>query len=60
MDTDLAQILKRYGTQAAVARAFGVTPVSVLKWVRKGVLPPLRRYQWRDLRRATRRKAPRA
>lgn len=49
MNADLKAIFKRFGTQAEVARAFKVTPASVLKWRRAGCLPPLRRYQWRDM-----------
>lgn len=49
MSAEIKAIFKRFGTQAEVARAFGVTPASVLKWRRAGRLPPLRRYQWRDM-----------
>ena len=37
-------ILKLYKSQAAMARAFEVTPPSVIKWLRTG-FPPLRVYQ---------------
>jgi hypothetical protein len=42
-------LLKRYGTQRAIAQAFGVTDAAVLKWLRSGVLPPLRVYQAKEL-----------
>ncbi len=32
-----------------VAQAFGVTDAAVLKWLRSGVLPPLRVYQAKEL-----------
>ena len=37
-------VLKLYKSQAAMARAFGVTPAAVIKWLRTG-FPPLRVYQ---------------
>jgi len=42
-------LLKHYGTQAKIARAFGVTDAAVLKWLRSGELPALRVYQAREL-----------
>lgn len=51
MSPELQAIFSRFGTQIAVARAFGVTPAAVIKWVRSGRLPPLRRFQWRDMQR---------
>jgi hypothetical protein len=42
-------LLKHYGSQRAVAQAFGVTDAAVLKWLRSGVLPPLRVYQAKEL-----------
>jgi hypothetical protein len=48
MTPELKAIFKRFGNQAEVARAFGVTPAAVIKWRRSG-LPMLRRYQWRDM-----------
>ena len=42
-------LLKHYGTQANIARAFKVTDAAVLKWLRSGTLPPLRVYQAKDL-----------
>jgi hypothetical protein len=54
MNAELKAIFKRYGTQAEVARAFKVTPASVLKWRRAGCLPLLRQYQWREMRQGSR------
>jgi len=51
MTPEIKALFDVFGTQAAIARAFGVTAPSVIKWVRAGRLPPLRRYQWRDMRR---------
>ena len=42
-------LLKHYGTQAKIARAFGVTDAAVLKWLRSGELPALRVYQAREM-----------
>jgi len=49
MTPEIQALFDRYGSQANIARAFSVTPASVIKWVRSGRLPPLRRYQWRDM-----------
>lgn len=35
----LEQAVKRAGGAAAVARAFGISPVSVGEWLKKGKLP---------------------
>ena len=37
-------VLKLYKSQAAMARAFEVTPAAIIKWLRNG-FPPLRVYQ---------------
>lgn len=38
--------LKRYfGTQSAIARAFGISDAAVSHWFRAGEIPPLRKYQ---------------
>lgn len=52
MAPELQALFDRYGTQANIARAFRVTPASVIKWIRLGRLPPLRQYQWRDMQSA--------
>ena len=41
----IKQLLARYGSQAEVARAFGVTRVSVHLWVKAGVIPAARLWQ---------------
>jgi hypothetical protein len=55
--SEISAIFARFGNQANVARAFGVTPAAVIKWVRSGRLPPLRRYQWRDMQGSLRKAA---
>lgn len=57
MSPELTAVFKRFGNQAGVAKAFGVTPPAVIKWVKSGRLPPLRRYQWRDMQQGPRRTA---
>jgi len=47
-------LLKHYGTQAKIARAFGVTDAAVLKWLRSGELPALRVYQAREMLKSSR------
>ena len=42
-------LLNHFGSQAAIARAFNVTDAAVLKWIRAGVLPPLRVYQAKEM-----------
>ena len=39
------QLIKRYGSQYAVARAFGVTRAAVQQWVKAGQLPAARLWQ---------------
>ena len=38
------QLIKYFGSQAAIARAFGITQPSVAEWADRGV-PPLRQVQ---------------
>jgi DNA-binding transcriptional regulator YiaG len=38
------QLLKHFGSQADIARAFGITQASVAEWQERGV-PPLRQIQ---------------
>jgi DNA invertase Pin-like site-specific DNA recombinase len=40
-----AQLLKKYGTQTAVAKAFGVSRIAVHKWVKAGAIPRQREWQ---------------
>lgn len=42
------QLLKHFGTQAEIARAFGLTQPSVAEWAERGV-PPLRQIQGEQL-----------
>ena len=44
---DMKQIVEVFGSQVAVARAFGVTRGAVWQWVRAGTLPEARIWQWR-------------
>lgn len=37
--------MQLFGTQAAMARAFGVTEPAVLRWRKLGKFPPLRVYE---------------
>ena len=39
------QLLKKYGTQTAVAKAFGVSRIAVHKWVKAGAIPRQREWQ---------------
>ena len=39
------QLVKQYGTQTAVAQAFGVSRIAVHKWVKAGELPIQRLWQ---------------
>jgi hypothetical protein len=57
MSPELQAVFRRFGNQAGVAKAFGVTPPAVIKWVRAGTLPLLRRYQWRDMQKTPRKTA---
>lgn len=42
------KLLKRYGSEEAIAKAFGVTRQAVQKWRDKNKVPLLRQYQLRD------------
>ena len=39
------QLVKRYGSQTAVAKAFGVSRIAVHKWVKAGAIPQQRQWQ---------------
>ena len=39
------QLVKKYGSQTAVARAFGVSRIAVHKWVKAGAIPQQRVWQ---------------
>jgi len=39
------QLIDRYGSQSAAARALGVGRAAVNKWVKKGVVPELTAYK---------------
>ena len=52
-------LLNHFGSQAAIARAFNVTDAAVLKWIRAGVLPPLRVYQAKEMLKGVRRRKSR-
>ena len=39
------QLVKRYGSQTAVAKAFGVSRIAVHKWVKAGAIPQQRVWQ---------------
>ena len=54
MTPEIQALFDRYGSQAAIARAFGVTAPSVIKWIRAGRLPPMRQWQWQVLSQAPR------
>jgi len=41
------QLIKRYGSQYAVAKAFGVTRAAVQQWVKAGAIPAARLWQWK-------------
>ena len=40
------QLLSHYGTQAEIARAYGVSRASVNRWAKTGVVPELRILQF--------------
>jgi predicted transcriptional regulator len=40
------QLIKQYGSQYAVAKAFGVTRAAVQQWVKTGKVPDARRWQY--------------
>jgi len=49
-------LLNHFGSQAAIARALSVTDAAVLKWIRAGVLPPLRVYQAKEMLKGVKRR----
>ena len=42
---DIQKLIKRYGSQQAVAAAFGVTKGAVSQWVKAGAIPAARVWQ---------------
>lgn len=42
---DIHKLIKRYGSQQAVAQAFGVTKGAVSQWVKAGAIPAARQWQ---------------
>ena len=42
---DIDKLVKRYGSQQAVAEAFGVTKGAVSQWVKAGAIPAARVWQ---------------
>lgn len=42
---DIQRLIKRYGSQQAVAQAFGVTKGAVSQWVKAGAMPKSRAWQ---------------
>jgi len=42
---DIQKLIKRYGSQQAVAAAFGVTKGAVSQWVKAGSIPAARVWQ---------------
>ena len=42
---DIQKLIKRYGSQQAVAQAFGVTKGAVSHWVKAGAIPAARVWQ---------------
>jgi len=42
---DAKQVLAKFGTQQAMARAFGVTKGAVSQWLKAGRLPEARAWQ---------------
>ena len=53
---DIKILLKEFGTQMALAKAFNVSRQAVSKWVKAGELPALRVYQARELLRGAKNK----
>jgi len=53
---DIKILLKTFGTQMALAKAFNVSRQAVSKWVKAGELPALRVYQARELLRGAKNK----
>jgi DNA invertase Pin-like site-specific DNA recombinase len=45
MQMDIQQALKKFGSPAGIARAFGVTPPAVSRWIRNGRIPQARVWQ---------------
>jgi len=41
------QLIKQYGSQYAVAKAFGVTRAAVQQWVKAGAVPAARLWQYK-------------
>jgi predicted transcriptional regulator len=44
---DIQKLIKRYGSQQAVADAFGVTKGAVSQWVKAGAIPAARAWQYK-------------
>jgi DNA-binding transcriptional regulator YdaS (Cro superfamily) len=44
---DIQKLIKRYGSQQALAEAFGVTKGAVSQWVKAGVIPAARAWQFK-------------
>jgi DNA-binding transcriptional regulator YdaS (Cro superfamily) len=44
---DIHKLIKRYGSQQALARAFGVTDGAVSQWVKAGAIPAARVWQYK-------------
>lgn len=44
---DIQNLIKRYGSQTAVAKAFGVTKGAVSQWVKAGAIPAARAWQYK-------------
>jgi predicted transcriptional regulator len=42
---DIHKLIKRYGSQQAVAQAFGVTKGAVSQWLKSGAIPAARLWQ---------------
>lgn len=42
---DIQKLIRRYGSQQAVAQAFGVSKGAVSHWVKAGAIPPARLWQ---------------
>jgi predicted transcriptional regulator len=42
---DIQKLIKRYGSQQAVAQAFGVTKGAISQWVKAGAIPAARLWQ---------------
>jgi len=42
---DIHKLINKYGSQAATARAFGVTRAAVQQWVKAGEIPQQRIWQ---------------